>query len=62
MGLKQSRWGYTIVSLYLRDTEGINGPTNAEVLASLVAYVRTLPEPWIVLGETWTPQKSRTPL
>ena len=39
------------VSLYLRDTEGLNGPTNAEVLASLVAFVRTLPEPWIILGD-----------
>ena len=38
-------------SLYLRDTEGLNGPTNAEVLSSLVAFVRTLPEPWIILGD-----------
>ena len=51
MGLRQRRWDYTIVSLYLRNTEGLNGPTNAEVLSSLVAFVRTLPEPWIILGD-----------
>ena len=51
VGLRQRRWDYTIVSLYLRDTEGLNGPTNAEVLSSLVAFVRTLPEPWIILGD-----------
>ena len=51
VGLRQRRWDYTIVSLYLRDTEGMNGPTNAEALSSLVAFVRTLPEPWIILGD-----------
>ena len=30
VGLRQRRWDYTIVSLYLRDTEGLNGPTNAD--------------------------------
>ena len=51
VGLRQRRWDYTIVSLYLRDTESLNGPTNVEVLSSLVAFVRTIPEPWIILGD-----------
>ena len=48
----QGSWDYTVVSLYLR-TEGLTGPTNSnsEVLASLMAYIRTLQEPWIVLGD-----------
>ncbi|CAE7761438.1 unnamed protein product, partial [Symbiodinium necroappetens] len=48
IGVQAQGLAYTLISLYLKDTEGPTGPRNAQILASLVAYVRELPEPWII--------------
>ena len=51
IGVQAQGLTYTMISLYLKDTEGPTGPRNAQILASLVAYVRELPEPWIIGGD-----------
>ena len=51
IGVQAQGLTYTLISLYLKDTEGPTGPRNAQILASLVAYVRELPEPWIIGGD-----------
>ena len=51
IGVQAQGLTYTLISLYLQDTEGPTGPRNAQILASLVAYVRELPEPWIIGGD-----------
>ncbi|OLP73075.1 hypothetical protein AK812_SmicGene47837, partial [Symbiodinium microadriaticum] len=43
IGVQAQGLTYTMISLYLKDTEGPTGPRNAQILASLVAYVRELP-------------------
>ena len=40
-----------LVTIYLKCVEGLHGPTNSEILASLVSFVRTLDQPWIVGGD-----------
>ncbi|OLP75817.1 hypothetical protein AK812_SmicGene44330 [Symbiodinium microadriaticum] len=54
IGVQAQGLTYTLISLYLQDTEGPTGPRNAQILASLVAYVRELPEPWIIGGRLIT--------
>ncbi|CAE7453123.1 unnamed protein product, partial [Symbiodinium sp. KB8] len=54
IGVQAQGLTYTLISLYLKDTEGPTGPRNAQILASLVAYVRELPEPWIIGGRLIT--------
>ena len=51
IGVQAQGLTYTMISLYLKDTEGPTGPRNAQILASLVAYVRELPEPWVIGGD-----------
>ena len=51
IGLRAGGLDYTLIVLYLKDTEGPTGPRNAEILANLVSYVRSLPEPWVVGGD-----------
>ena len=51
IGVQAQGLTYTMISLYLKDTEGPTGPRNTQILASLVAYVRELPEPWIIGGD-----------
>ncbi|CAE7648448.1 unnamed protein product, partial [Symbiodinium necroappetens] len=51
IGLRAGGLDYTLIVLYLKDTEGPTGPRNAEILANLVWYVRSLSEPWVVGGD-----------
>ena len=44
----------------LRDTEGAAGYANSSVLGELIAYVGTLPEPWIIAGDLNLPPEELT--
>ena len=41
----------TLICLHVKGTQGPTGPRNTQILASLVVYVRELPEPWIIGGD-----------
>ena len=57
IGIQAQGLTYTLIAIYLKDSEGPTGRRNSQILASLVAYVRELPEPWVIGGD-WncTPQ------
>ena len=51
-GLRRGKVDLTVISLYLRDSEGLSGPVNSKILGELITFVRNTPEPWI-LGGGW---------
>ena len=40
-----------VIGVYMKSGEGIQGRTNADIWASLVAYLRNLQKPFVVLGD-----------
>ena len=50
-GVRRGKCDVTLVSFYLRDTEGTARHTNSRVLADLIAYILTVLGPWIIGGD-----------
>ena len=49
--VRLARVQLAVVSIYLKDGEGVYGDVNARLLAELAAFLRTQAGPWVVAGD-----------
>ena len=44
-------WTLTVIGLYLRHSEGLQGATNSIIVANLIAFLQLLKTPWVAGGD-----------